>query len=208
MEDHPLKPEPNAVSDLLTFLSNPIWPTAVFWVLLLASLGIAFSTWQRAPAQRTIRTVGIAVLRLIMGVMWWQQSLWKIPPNYDGLVFWMKQMVAHSSIPLQASMVDRFVLPHIGVFGPLLYGVEVLIGVSLMLGVFTRAFAALGLLMALNLWVGLYSAPNEWPWTYGYLIVIQAMFVFDPPGRCLGLEKSVAEISEAKRRLDLIRKRL
>ncbi len=208
MENDHLKPEPNPVSDLLVFLTNSIWPTAVYWVLLLASVGIAFSAWQRDPAQRTVRTVGVAVLRLIMGTMWWQQSLWKIPPNYDGLVFWMKQMVAHSSIPLQAAAVDQFVVPHISVFGPLVYLLEVLIGVSLMLGVVTRLFAVLGLLMALNLWVGLYSAPNEWPWTYGYLIVIQALFVLDPPGRRLGLEKTPVEIAEATRRVELLRKRL
>lgn len=202
-----MKPEPNPASDLVAFLTNPTWTTAVFWVLLLGSLGIAFSTWQRRPEQRTASSIGIAALRLIMGVMWWQQSLWKIPPNYDGLLFWMKQMVAHSSIPLQASMVDRFVVPHIAVFGPLVYAVEVLIGVSLMLGLLTRWFSALGLLMALNLWVGLYSAPNEWPWTYGYLIVIQALFVIDPPGRRLGLDPAPPP-STALSRVDRIRRRL
>ncbi len=200
-----MKPEPNPVSDLVVFLTNPIWPTAVFWLLLLASLGIAFSAWQREPAQRTTRAAGVFLLRLTMGMMWWQQSLWKIPPNYDGLLFWMKQMVAHSSIPLQATMVDRLVVPNIGVFGPLLYLVEGSIGVSLMLGVFTRVFAGLGLLMALNLWVGLYSAPGEWPWTYGYLIVIQALFVLDPPGRCLGLDRPAA--GDGRRRLEVIRTR-
>ncbi|MDB5403482.1 MAG: hypothetical protein JWQ55_5500 [Rhodopila sp.] len=203
-----MKAEPNPVSDLLVFLTNPIWPTAVYWVLLLAGFAIAFSAWQREPAQRSARNVGIWLLRLIMGTMWWQQSLWKIPPNYDGLVFWMKQIVAHASIPLQAAMVDRLVLPNISVFGPLLYLLEVLIGVSLMLGIFTRVFAGLGLLLALNLWVGLYSAPNEWPWTYGYLIVIQALFVIDPPGRCLGLEKPVAASGRGVSRVDLVRKRL
>jgi uncharacterized membrane protein YphA (DoxX/SURF4 family) len=100
------------------------------------------------------------------------------------------------------------VLPNISVFGPLLSLLEVLIGVSLMLGIFTRVFAGLGLLLALNLWVGLYSAPNEWPWTYGYLIVIQALFVIDPPGRCLGLEKPVAASGRGVSRVDLVRKRL
>jgi len=203
-----MKPEPNPVSDLLALLTNPIWPTPVFWVLLLVSCGIAFSAWQRTPAQRTPRTVGIFALRLIMGVMWWQQSLWKIPPNYDGLVFWMKQIVAHSSVPLQASIFDRFVVPNIAWFGPLVYGVEVLVGVSLMLGVLTRVFSVIGLLMVLNLWVGLYSAPNEWPWTYGYLIVIQALFVIDPPGRRLGLEQPVPDRAADMRRVDLVRKRL
>jgi hypothetical protein len=42
--------------------------------------------------------------------------------------------------------------------------------------------------MAINLWLGLYSAPNEWPWTYTFLIVIQLLFVLDPPGRVLGAD--------------------
>ena len=36
--------------------------------------------------------------------------------------------------------------------------------------------------MGLNLWLGLYSAPGEWPWTYMFLIIIQALFIIDPPG--------------------------
>jgi hypothetical protein len=28
-----------------------------------------------------------------MGTMWWEQSLWRIPPNFDGLVFFMKEIV-------------------------------------------------------------------------------------------------------------------
>ena len=187
-----MKPEPNAASDLLGLLTNPIWPTAVLWVLLLLSGVIAFSAWQREPWQRNGRAIGIWLLRVVMGVMWWQQSLWKIPPNYDGLVFWMKQIVAHAAIPLQARLVDQIMVPNIAVCGPLVYAAEVLIGVCLILGVLTRAAALLGLLMALNLWLGLYSAPNEWPWTYGYLIVIQALFVIDPPGRCLGIDRQLS----------------
>jgi uncharacterized membrane protein YphA (DoxX/SURF4 family) len=183
-----MKPEPNAATDLWALLTNPIWPTAALWILLLLSCAIAFSAWQREPHQRTPRAICIWLLRLAMGVMWWQQSLWKIPPNYDGLVFWMKQVVAHAAIPLQGYLYDRLVIPNIAWFGPLVYGLEVVIGVSLILGVATRIAAGLGLLMALNLWLGLYSAPNEWPWTYGYLVIIQALFVIDPPGLHLGLD--------------------
>ena len=46
------------------------------------------------------------------------------------------------------------VLPNLGVFGPLVYLVELLIGVSLLLGLFSRAGATLGLLMGINLWLG------------------------------------------------------
>ena len=40
-------------------------------------------------------------------------------------------------------------------------------------GVFTRLGGVLGVLMALNLWLGLYRAPYEWPWEYFFLIMPQ-----------------------------------
>ena len=63
------------------------------------SLGAVPSLWP--PCELTPpneRHTGIWLLRLIVGSMWRQQSLWKIPPNYDGLIYWMKQMVDHASI--------------------------------------------------------------------------------------------------------------
>ena len=47
-----------------------------------------------------------------------------------------------------------------------------LTGVSLMLGIFVRLFGIIGALQILNLWLGLYSAPGEWPWTYFFLLVL------------------------------------
>ncbi len=32
---------PNPLSDVFAFLKDPVWTTPVFWVLLLASIGIA-----------------------------------------------------------------------------------------------------------------------------------------------------------------------
>ena len=179
---------PNPANDLLTFLTAPAWTTAVFWLLLLASIGIAALVLRRQRAQRDARVAVIALLRLVIGGLWWQQSLWKIPPNYGGLVYWMNQMVAHAAIPLQGRLVHDIAVPNIDVFGPVVYLTEVAIGVSLMLGVCTRLGALAGAAMTANLWLGLYSAPGEWPWTYFFLIVIQLLFVIDPPGRCLGLD--------------------
>jgi uncharacterized membrane protein YphA (DoxX/SURF4 family) len=121
--------------------------------------------------------------------MWWQQSLWKIPPHWDwGLIHWMEVMVEHASTQLQSTLVRDLVLPNIAVFGPLVYAIEVFIAVSLILGVVTRLGAALGALMATNLWLGLYNAPGEWPWTYMFLVVLQLIFLIEPPGRSLGID--------------------
>ena len=179
---------PNPLHDAVQFLSQPAWFTVVFWLLLFASVAIAAVCWQREPAQRTPRGLGIWVLRVLIGAMWWQQSLWKIPPHFDGLKYWMQQEAAHAAIPLQGELVGDVVLPNLWLFGPLVYLVEVCIGVSLVLGLCSRAGAVLGLLMGANLWLGLYSAPGEWPWTYMFLVVIQALFAIDPPGRVLGAD--------------------
>ena len=190
---------PNPAYDVLGFLTKPAWPTALFWLLLIGSCVIAAIVIRRQPGQRTVRDVAIWLLRFVVGVMWWQQSLWKIPPNYDGLIYWMKQMVDHAAIPLQSELVARIVLPNIAVFGPLVYLTEVGIGISLMLGVCSRLGALAGVGMAINLWLGLYSAPGEWPWTYFFLVVIQLLFLLDPPGRSLGvdvlLQESVLRVS-------------
>jgi uncharacterized membrane protein YphA (DoxX/SURF4 family) len=180
--------DPNPLSDGLAFLTKPVWPTAVFWALLLGSCVVAIRAWAVQPYDRSGKAIGIWLLRLTVGIMWWQQSLWKLPPNFDMLLYWMRQIVAHSWVPLQRMLVSQYVIPQIRIAGLAVYGLEVLIGAFFMLGAFTRLGAVLGLVLALNLWVGLYSAPGQWPWTFGYLIVIQALFVVDPPGRCLGLE--------------------
>jgi uncharacterized membrane protein YphA (DoxX/SURF4 family) len=179
---------PNPLYDATQFLTRPDWFTLAFWLLLLASATFAAIAWRSDPAQRTPRSLGIWGLRVLMGAMWWQQTLWKIPPNFDGLRYWMQQEAEHASIALQGALVRDVVLPNLVVFGPLVYLVELAIAVSLLLGLFSRAGALLGLLMGLNLWLGLYSAPNEWPWTYMFLVMIQVWFAIDPPGRALGAD--------------------
>jgi uncharacterized membrane protein YphA (DoxX/SURF4 family) len=181
----------NPIGNALLFLvdANKLWFTVIFWLLLLGSAAAAASAWRKDPAQRSVHHIGYGLMRVIVGIMWWQQSLWKIPPHWDwGLIHWMEVMVEHASTQLQSTLVRDLVLPNISVFGPLVYAIEVIIAVSLILGVVTRIGAALGALMAINLWLGLYNAPNEWPWTYMFLVVLQLIFLINPPGRSLGID--------------------
>jgi len=188
----------NPLGDAFAFVTKAAWTTAVIWLLLIGGAAAAVFAWRGDPAQRTSYHVGRALLRVLVGCMWWQQSLWKIPPHYDwGLIHWMQEMVDHGSIELQSSLVRDLVLPNIAVFGPLVYAIEVAIAVSLILGVATRLGGLLGALMGINLWLGLYNAPGEWPWTYMFLIVIQLIYVLDPPGRSLGVDAMLARHGEA-----------
>jgi uncharacterized membrane protein YphA (DoxX/SURF4 family) len=189
---------PNPVTDIVGFLTQPGWLTLVFWLLLAASVAIAGVAGARIPEQRTASHAGRWVVRLLIGAMWWQQTLWKLPPYYTdhperpfgetGLAYWMGVMGQHAAIPLQADFVNNIVLPHFYLFAPVVYAAEVLTGVSLMLGAFVRLFAVIGALQILNLWLGLYSAPGEWPWTYFFLLLLQLVFALDHYGRSLGID--------------------
>ena len=113
----------NPFSDTLSFLTTGGWTTVVFWLLLLASLGIAFFNYRRDARQRSALHLWNWLSRLFIGAMWWQQSLWKLPPTYTdqpdgsgGLRYWMEQMVHGASFAAQADFVKKIVLPHFSLF--------------------------------------------------------------------------------------------
>ena len=190
----------NPFTNALAALADTSLPRPVFWLLLLGAAAAAVLAWRSDPAQRSIRHIGNCLLRIIVGTMWWQQSLWKVPPHYDwGLIHWMQEMVEHASTQLQSDLVRDLVLPNIAVFGPLVYAIEAAIAVSLIIGLGTRLGAALGALMAINLWLGLYNAPGEWPWTYMFIVVVHLLYVLDPPGRSLGVDALAWRRSGASR---------
>lgn len=187
----------NPISDLIEFLTSPSWPTPIFWLLVIASVAIAVVVWRRLPEQRDFSHLAQWGFRLVMGGFWWQQTLWKLPPTFaqdpsapltTGLAYWMSQIGKYAAIQLQADLFSKIVLPHFYVFAPIVYAAEVLVAVSLMLGLFTRLFGLFGALQILNLWLGLYNAPGEWPWTYFFLLVLQLMFAVHCYGRSLGID--------------------
>ena len=60
---------PNPLSDTITFLLQSGWTTAIFWLLLLASIAIADYVFRTIPGQRTITHVCNWAFRLLIGAM-------------------------------------------------------------------------------------------------------------------------------------------
>jgi uncharacterized membrane protein YphA (DoxX/SURF4 family) len=190
----------NPFSDVWAFLQRDTWPVYLLWLMLLCAGAAAAYGWRINPTQRNARTLWLCAARIMLGTMWWQQILWKLPPHYTdqpgvpytGLIYWMGEMVHHAAIPLQARLVEQVVLPNFQLFALLVFLTEAAVGGSLILGLFTRAGAFLGGLMAVNLWLGLYRSPAEWPWTYFFLILLQFTFAGVRSGRQLGLDALLA----------------
>src|SRR5215831_16308152 len=200
--------KPNPLSDALHFLVQPAWTTLFYWLLLLGSIVIALHAWRSIPSQRCGRNVADWLCRFFIGTMWWQQNLWKLPPLYtdnpsdpvnSGLHYWMMREGQSAAIPLQADFVNHLVLPHFYFFAPIVYGLEVLTAVSLILGLFVRLWGFIGALQVLNLWLGLYNAEGEWPWTYFFLLVLMVIFTLHRYGRSLGLDAIILERTASRR---------
>lgn len=135
----------------------------------------------------------LAVLRISYGILWLQQTLWKIPPDFGmtsggGLYYWTKEMVKYSLLPPHRFFVEHIVLPHFILFAWLTLLTELFIGISHVLGVAGRLGALAALAMSTNLLIGLARHPGEWPWSYIMLSGFALLFLSAHPGRILGLD--------------------
>jgi uncharacterized membrane protein YphA (DoxX/SURF4 family) len=178
----------------------------VFSLLLLAGIYVGLYNLRYEPEQRTAARGWMWIARLLIGGLWWQQTLWKLPPTYTdnpdgisgGLHFWVAEMVKNAAFSSQSAFVEKVIQPNFNFFAAQVYAAEVVIAVSLLLGLFTRVGGVVGALMALNLWLGLYRHPAEWPWTYFFLILIQVTFAVLHAGRSLGMDAILTRRLRAK----------
>lgn len=165
----------------------------VFAFLLLASFVIALVVWRRELNQRGT-DVGPGpcfawLFRLLIGIMWFQGSLWKMPfPVASGFQYWTEQMVKSAAWPWFGWIVSDVMLPNMALVDPLVFLVEMGLAISLMLGLFVRPVAVLGAIYVLGLWIGLYRHPAEWPWEYIFLSAVQGMFAIIGGRYSLGLD--------------------
>ena len=166
---------------------------ALYWVLLIGSLAVAHTNWRMDTTQRTGSHVSIYAMRLLSAGMWYLGTLWKLPlPISAGFKYWLENTVKYSSFQAHSSIMEVF-LDHIALVQPLVFLLETAICVSLMLGVAVRLAGVVGVLFVLNLLIGLYNDPTEWPWTYVGIICAHGMFAVAQAGRSLGVDNLLAK---------------
>lgn len=166
------------------------WPfVGLFWLLLLASLLIALIVWRRDADHMGPGPFWAWLPRVLIGMMWFQGSLWKMPfPVASGFQYWTEQMVPNAAWPWFGAFVSSVMLPNMAIVDPLVFAIEMGLAVSLMLGLFVRPIASLGVVYTLGLWIGLYRHPAEWPWEYIFLAAALGMFAVVGGRYSLGLD--------------------
>ena len=191
---------PNPITDVWHFLTATTndylhqgsWRyliLALFWALLLVSIFMAVRNWQEDPTQRTGRHLGIWLARVLIGCLWFQGMLWKLPlPVSDGLQYWTEQESTSAAFEFHRTFLKDAVLPHMTIFGPIVFLAELVFAGSMLLGLAVRLVGALAFIYVLQLWLGLYANPSEWPWTYMCLALLMFLFALEGAGRSLGLD--------------------
>jgi thiosulfate dehydrogenase (quinone) large subunit len=136
----------------------------------------------------------LGLARILYGLLWWQQSKWKVPSDDfgrksgGGLWFWVQQEIQYPTVPAFKDFLVNVMIPHWTFFGYLTLMTETFIAVTLILGLFTRLGALVALGMAANITVGILSVPHEWGWTYAMLIMFAAIFLLTGAGRSFGVD--------------------
>ena len=142
----------------------------------------------------------LALVRGALGVIWYQETLWKQPwNNYgcpadfslarSGLCDWIGREIAHPPFGLYHSFLVNVIGPNIRLVGLGVWLAEITVAVLLFLGLFTRFGGLLGTLQALNLLIGLWNVPGEWHSAYLMLFSLNLIFLAVPAGRFLGTDQ-------------------
>ena len=134
----------------------------------------------------------IALVRIFVGYLWFQQLFWKLPPSFSGLRRYVVNEGKYTFIPGYSFILQHVFLPNFTLLGAGTWTAELLVALSLLFGVFSRLGALLAALLAVQLYVGLAIAPGEWYWTYGMLVLLGVALAAIPAGRRLGVDQWLA----------------
>ncbi len=137
-------------------------------------------------------STGLALIRITVGYLWFQQLFWKLPPDFAGLHPYLVRESQFTFLPGYSYIIQHIFLPNFILLRAGTWTAEFLVSISLMFGLFTRFGGLLSALLAVQLYIGLAYAPGEWYWTYGMLILLGLVFAAFPAGRRLGVDQWLA----------------
>jgi len=133
----------------------------------------------------------IALLRMMIGVLFlttWGSNLSKGLYTPDGLHFFFTEVFPQSANPLTwyAAFINNVILPIRGGFAPFQLITEFLLGLFLLIGLFTPLTSAAGAFFILNTFLA--SFGHDWPWSYATILGILFVVFMTKAGRSLGVD--------------------
>lgn len=131
---------------------------------------------------------GVAFTRIVLGLLWLTQSVWKMPPDFKLLDRFTGYAVEHEVFAPWAFVVRELILPNMGFFGYVTLITEASIAAFLILGLATRLWALVGLGMTVTIILSSLNAPHEWSWAYYMMFTLHVVVLATAAGRTVGLD--------------------
>ncbi len=134
----------------------------------------------------------LAVLRIYVGYYLFFQGIGKFQRNFpqgDWIGRQIGDIASLDLYPWYKTFLQNYVVPYSELFGYLVMIGEIAVGVCLLLGLFTRLSAFVGLIMLCNYYLGPGTARGGAMLAQQQTFIIAlAIFVLAGPGRTLGLD--------------------
>lgn len=131
---------------------------------------------------------GLAFARIVLGLLWLTQVVWKMPPDFKLLTRFTSYAVEYEVFPPWAFIVEKVILPNMTLFGYVTLVMEASIAAFLILGLATRLWALIGLSMTIPIMLSSLNAPHEWSWAYYMMFTLHVVVLATAAGRAGGLD--------------------
>lgn len=133
----------------------------------------------------------IALLRILLGLVFlstWLINLFNGFYTPDGLLRFFTEIYPQADNPLAfyAAFISNVILPMRGAFAPFQLVTEFLLGLGLLVGIFTPFFSLAGIFFLVNTFLA--TLGHDWPWSYWMPIAMLAVTFFTCAGRALGVD--------------------
>lgn len=142
---------------------------------------------------RKISGVYLAALRVLMGILYLETVNENVSKGLygRGFVDYVSANLNGNPLPWFVDFAQKNLLPNWGTVTKLQFIAELLVGVSLLLGLCTVLGGLVGAFLQINIF--LLTFGKEWPWIYIIMIAVLALIALSRSGRSLGLDAILAK---------------
>jgi len=163
------------------------------------------------PESIEVRTSNAAIggVRILAGLLWLANLEWKRPSDFgrdqkNGLYKYVDGAVAHQVFGPWSWIVKHIVLKQYTLFGWTTLLLESALAALLLLGLWTKWVALLGVVNSIAIALSVLYYPNEWPWSYFLMIGLHVLLFATAAGQHIGLDGVRRRGDAARRRAVLV----
>ncbi len=142
----------------------------------------------------------LAGLRMLVGLLFISTAFENLHKGLYGQGFqpFVESWANGNPIGVYRAFLESVVIPNWQFFATTQLVVEpIVMGLFLLIGLFTRASAFIAAFFIANLFLA--SLGKEWPWTYLVILGVLVVLILSAAGRCLGVDQMLAERNPAPR---------